>query len=642
MSSKGAVCYNYVIVVNKAKPNAAGKKILIPPNMAAFRNMASKALNIPSDKPIQSIYSSEDKKIKSINDIIPNTKVFVSTEIDENNMTSSNQITQNLINQQVQNQKSAFSPVMTPQNQSVLSFNNLSAIQSQSPSRIQSILMSRPPSTLQSRAGSRSPSSLMIVTNDQSSSPSRLRRRRGQEYTLSDASQFQEEDNDKRRLEKTGISHRSIETLLSFLPREVLFPPDGTQAIVKNISPLTARFASQLKDLQQHQECHFFKKIIESNFKIPEHSKSLDDKAIQILNEATFDTPNATYTRFRAVIVGPHQGGKSTFLQILASRTLLRMISSGQYKKTLFFVLDFKKIASKSLNAIQFYTNFIKITFEQLSNQRIDLKPYCDMLTSHFQKVATLDTIQVLPQKFTLADDFHQATLVFNEITTNIFNSIHKDHSLHIFLTNVVMLPHYIALAFGFTGIHFVIDHLDKSDFDFQPESPLDNDNKSANLLEFIKFMISNESFVVSCVDEEKLVGSLGLQTNDGVDLLDGLNFIPITDIDFDHSNDFEFVIACEGICDPIIFRLVDCGGCSGFSTRWDEIIDVAKEIEQELNKSAESKRAKESKLYLIRLLREFVPLVLKKFNQETFAIEPLDNKVLDFEFHTPNYEENQ
>lgn len=638
MSSKGAVCYNYVTVVNKAKPNAAGKKILIPPNMSALKSNAAKALNLPADKPIQAIFSSENIKIKSVNEIIPNTKVFVSTEIDENSMTSSNQMTQNLIALQNANQGPSFAQGKTSQNQSALSFIGSTSILS--PSRNQSILISRPPSTLQSRVGSRSPSSLMIVTNTES--PSRARRRRGQEYAITEISQFQEEDNDKKRFEKSGISHRSIETLLSFFPREVVFTADGTQAIVKNISPLTARFSSRIRDFQQLQDAYFFKRITQNVLKIPPHSSSLDEKATEIVNNATFDTPNMTYTRFKAVVIGPHQGGKSTFLQILASRTLLRLIGSGQYKRTLFFMFDFKKVAINSPNAIQFYNNFIKIIFEQITNQRIDLQPYCEMLIAHFQKLTTIDSLPVIPQKFTLDDDFYHASTILSELTANLYNSLHKSHSLRIFLTNVIMLPHYISLAFGFNGIHFVIDHLDKSDYDFQPEAPLDGENRSANLLEYIKFMISNESFVVSCKDEEKFIESLSLQTNDGVDLLDGLELISITDIDHDpeHSNDFEYVIACDDIADPIVFKLADCGGCSGFTTRWDEIIEVTKEIEQELNRSPDSGKAKEAKLYLLKRLREFIPLVLKKFDPKTYSLEPLSNKVMDYEIHTPKLEE--
>ena len=202
------------------------------------------------------------------------------------------------------------------------------------------------------------------------------------------------------------------------------------------------------------------------------------------------------------------------------------------------------------------------------------------------------------------------------------------------------MLPHFLVQAFGFTGIQFVIDHLDKSDFDLQPDSPLDADKNSINLLEFIKFMISSESFIISCVDEEKFAGALTLQTNDGVDLLDGINFIPITDLDIEHSNDFEFALACDEITDPIILSLEDCGGCSGFTTRWDELIEIAKDIEQELSKSSQSNKAKEAKLYLLKRLREFVPLVLKKFDQKTLTLSPLTNKVIDFKIQSPFDEE--
>ncbi|OHT04892.1 hypothetical protein TRFO_27504 [Tritrichomonas foetus] len=650
-STKGAVCYNYITVVDKAKPNGAGKKLLIPPTMAAFRKSAAKALNWDADKTVQAIYTPNGEKIKSVNDIIPNTKVLVSSEINDDELASAAQMMASA--QQVSSPTRGPLPPAYPSPSMGSQLGNLSALRNQSnlgsvnlsqlnitggglTSRPQSTLQSgggfRPPSTLQSRPGSRSPSSLMIVVNDDTSTQgSRLRKRKGTEFAISDDDQFEVEENDNKRFSKSGISHRAIESLLSFLPAEIALSSDGTASIVKALSPLVARFSSNVRNVQFMQEAHLYKHITQSLLNIPKHSPLLDERAAELVNNATFGSSCGAYTRFKAAVVGPPQSGKSTFLQILASFTLLRMMGSGQYKRTLFFMVDFRSFSESINHPINFYQEFVKIIFEAIANQKIEFRPYCDSVIHHFQRITKLDKLPVLPQKFTICDEFRAASIILGEICQNIFNCLHKIHSLSVFLTHCAMLPRYIAFAFGFTGVHFVIDHFDASDIDILADSPLDDDPHSLSLIDYIKFMVSNDSFVISCSNEERLVESLELVSDDGVDIRDGTDFISITDMDDEHSDTYEFMLACEDIQDPVKLRLIDCGGCSGFLAKWDVIIDLAQQMQLENDKNSNSRDYKEVKLTLLSKLREFAPLVLKKYRHEDSSVVPLTNKIRDF-----------
>ncbi|OHT11643.1 hypothetical protein TRFO_03846 [Tritrichomonas foetus] len=676
MSTKGAVAYNFVLLKVKGK-NGPGKKALIPPTLAALRKNASRILNFPDDKPVRSLYDEQMQLIKNISDIVPNTTVYVSSEVTDDEMTSGAQITQNISTSPSGRVPRSVSPttssptVRISQNDSkaggMVSIaskpgnlsptqGNLSQLQLTS-SGLRSSLTSRPvstlnttgglrpPSTLQSRPGSRSPSSLMIVVNDEnggSGMPRARRRANNDDFGLDDADQFESEDNDTKRFAQTGISHRALEKLLAFLPAELTLAGEGLEAIIEQLSPVVARFGSHAQKLQAAQEAYIYKHIGQRLREIPKHSSLIDERAVELVNAATFGTSCGATTHFRGVVVGPSKCGKSLFLQVLANVTLLRMVSSGQYKRTLFFNFDFNDFAEEAQNPLLFYNKFVKLVFEQISNQRLDFAPFLDSIVSYFQRIPKLDKLPVLPQKFTVVDEFRGATAVLQEIAQNVFDCVNEVRSLSVFLTLTVMLPRYCALAFGFSGVHFVIDHVDASDFDITPEAPFDADPLVVTFIEHIKFMLSNDSFVISGTNSEKLVDALDLITDDGVDLRDGTEIIPVTDLDDGHSNAFEFALTVDGLTHPAKLRLIDCGGCSGYLIKWDEIIEQARLLNLEENKDRNARSAKECRLALLAKLRELAPLVLVTINPDDQTASPLTGTIRDFVINQIDTDEEQ
>lgn len=226
-----------------------------------------------------------------------------------------------------------------------------------------------------------------------------------------------------------------------------------------------------------------------------------------------------------------------------------------------------------------------------------------------------------------------------------------------------VILPRYIAQAFGFNDVQFVVDHVDASDFNLHPEDPFDGDTNAVILLEHLKFMLSNDSFVISCINSENFIDALDLTEEGGVDLRDGTEIIPITDIDNGHSNAYEFTLHIEGgLQKEAKLRLLDCGGCSGFLSRWDEIIKLTDDLENkksmlsqgngEAQKSLSlmnsgglqgktNREAREAKLQLLAKLRELAPLVIMNVDPETNIIEPLNGTIKDFDVIAKETEEH-
>ena len=654
MSTKGSMNYNNVTVIDKSKPNSAGKKIMIPQTLGALRKIAAKALGMPPDNAIKSIYSENNELIKSIDDVMPNTKIYVSTELPDSQFISASQVMQQPNTQNSVRFPTNSSSPRTSQLGSRLSLHSVSQLtrlgmsvsENMPPlnatglgisSRPTSTLQNsgfRPPSTLQNK-GSRPPSSLMIVLNDEASNnQSKLKKRIGAESNMMQDDTEDIDDNDNKRYSKKGISYRQIESLLSFLPVEISLAGDGTDSIVKNVSPLIGRFSTHIRDVQNTQEAYFYNYVIQNILKIPPHSNELDKYAEELVNNATFGTSCGAYTRFRAIITGPHQGGKSTFLNILSNMIYLRMLSSGQYKRTLFMVLDFKSMGNKINHPKIFYKEFIKAVFGQIAVQKIEFQPFREIITNYFIKIISQDKLAPLPNKFLMCSEFRNATIILNEIAQNLFDCLYKYHSLSDFISCLARFPRYIALGFGYTGVHFVVDHFDASDVDLIPESPLDGSNQSLPLIDYMKFMISNDSFIISSINEERLNESLELISRDGVDLQEGTEFISISDIDNGHSNVYEFLLTCEDTNDIIRLTRDECCGCSGFLFRWDSICETAQQMEEECSKNKNSREYKEKRLLLLGKLREFAPLVLTKYDPSSQTLTPLTNRVKDFVFN--------
>jgi hypothetical protein len=163
------------------------------------------------------------------------------------------------------------------------------------------------------------------------------------------------------------------------------------------------------------------------------------------------------------------------------------------------------------------------------------------------------------------------------------------------------------------------------------PVAPFDAQSQVLTLIEHFKFMLSNDSYTISCSNEEKFIECLDLLTDDGVDLRDGTELVSIVDVDTGHADRYTFQLTVEGESNPINLRLKDCGGCLGFLHLWDGLIIQGDQLHNEERKDAHSRTSKELRLSLLSKIRHLAGLVLFKVNLEDRSLSAIGKTIKDY-----------
>jgi hypothetical protein len=468
---------------------------------------------------------------------------------------------------------------------------------------------------------------MLIIVDDTASTTSYRSRRRHREDLLVELAD--DADEDEEAFQATGVSLRAIAKLLGLLPPGVAL---SAAEVAKLCPAIVLRIASAAERCQGEQETVLYRSVMRLFGDIPRVSKSVSAFATQIVDDATTGNSFMTVTKLRHAIIGPVKSGKSVFLKVLGEAVLNRFIASGQYRKTLIWYADLRDAADAIADPLALYRLIVRTTFHHLSAQRLELQPYKDSLITYFERLPTLDKVVPLPGKFAIDDDFRGTVPLLTVVADHIFDSLSQLHSLNVWLTNAVAFPRAAALAFGFTGVHFIVDHLEIADFEVDPTDPLDAEPQAVTVTEYFKFMLSNDSFVVSGSDEVHLIESLELLTEDGLDLRDGLECISITDVDTDHHDRFQFTLRLANDEQPVALRMVDCGGCSGYLSHWDPIVEQAARVKAEEKKDEHSRVAKELRLELLTKIREIASLLFWRFDDAEGRIVPLNKQIVAFD----------
>jgi hypothetical protein len=470
---------------------------------------------------------------------------------------------------------------------------------------------------------------MLLIVDEKNGLASGRRSSKSRNLGQSDSFFVEEIDDDLLRYERTGISYKALNALMAFLPEGLAI--DAAE-LVKHITKLVARLASSANRCQSEQEAVLFNAVSRLFAPVPQDIHgSVVAFAKDIIDRSTFGNAFGVFTKLRHAIVGPEKGGKSTFLRVLTNALVCRMFASGQYKKTLLVSIDVATIATSLTDPLKFYAEIVKITIGHLTSQKLEVIPFSESLIAYFTKLPTLEKLVPLPQKFVLQDEFREAVPLLSDIAANLYKCISVHHSLCLWLTNVVLFPRLVALAFGFGNVHFVVDHFDMSDVDLSPVAPFDADPQVITLIEHVKFMVSNDSFTISCSDEEKFIECLDLLTDDGVDLRDGTELVSIVDVDTGHADRYTFQLTVEGEVNPVNLRLKDCGGCLAFLHLWDGIVLQGDQLHNEERKDAKSRTSKELRLSLLAKIRTLAGLVLFKVNPDDRSVTAISKTIKDY-----------
>jgi hypothetical protein len=410
----------------------------------------------------------------------------------------------------------------------------------------------------------------------------------------------------KLKITDTGIDFGQVGILLNFLPREYAEDPLTLSEPSIAVAPRFAGHTSKLQSAEMIIPWNFFQSVYGP---VPAHSPSVRDAAVQLVQTATFAGPFASLVRLQHAIVGPSKSGKSTFLNVLANATIDQLIVTGHLKRTFVVYIDFKEVADTLASPLKFYDLIVTTTFKFLKAQKPVAAPIVNSLASYFAQLPVSGSPPALPNAFTVSDEFATAVPLVTDLAARISDSANDYRDLTPFLTNTVLFPQFITLAFGFENVLFLADHIDLADVTLTPTDAFSGAHESLLLIEFLIFALSSCSFIVSCVSEQHFLACTSALSAGSVSLQESLTIVSVVGIDTDHDPRFEFRVGTEA-GERATLELRNCGGCPGYLALWDQIIAEAERAEAEGKKDAKSQETQEYRLVLLSHLRELSALV--------------------------------
>ena len=453
------------------------------------------------------------------------------------------------------------------------------------------------------------------------------------------------------RLAELGINKKNVTSLVSdafeFSMNQMFgsgnqkkqdngFDADAFNETFESLPVIVRRMMTQASELQLKQQSYMYNNFIGKVIdQVPEHTKELDESVTNFVNSGfSVARGSGINIHYKTMIVGPEKSGKTTFLNIAAQKIYAGLLATGHYKETFLFIIDFDKLTGETItNAVNTYKYIVSQTIKQICIQKIEVKPYEDVLLNYFLELPTLSKLTQLPSKYIQVEDLRKSIPELTQISENIYNALKKHCSLQLFLTNVMLIPKFASRAFGFKRTIFIADHVDAADCDVPTNKLMDNDVMNLPFIEFVKLMLADSSFIISCRNEELALESLDLIAEDSTDLANGTEIFSILDSDVseEHTDRFSFELS---INDGTTMNLCkdDLGGASGYLHMWDTITEMGKELVIQMHKEVNSKKAKEQKLALFTKIRELVTILYTGDSETPFGKNVADFKVIETE----------
>lgn len=339
----------------------------------------------------------------------------------------------------------------------------------------------------------------------------------------------------------------------------------------------------------------------------------LVDKSRQILEDHRFSFPSGTLHRFKMAIIGPDQSGKSTFLSILSRQYLLELIASDQWKHTFIFPINFTLALPTFTDLSSLYCYIVQLTFSALAIQRPLLIQYAESLTHSFQTV--ISGSPILPKPFLLDEDFRLIIPAVQQLLDINLQCWQDPTAMSSFVFNIFMFPYFVSNIFGFSHFTVIADNLDQTDITKEPSAPFSDSTESIFMLEVIKLMLNQSSYIVSGKHSNHLVDVLSTVDSESkgyAQIIETVSTLKLIENDDDDSS---YNIIFEGDNEPSLHLTARyMGGCPLYLYKWKEINEKYSHIE-ELNNSEEEEAgdedAEEERLSLVNLCQALLKQIM-------------------------------
>ena len=312
------------------------------------------------------------------------------------------------------------------------------------------------------------------------------------------------------------------------------------------------------------------------------YRKELEAKAKQVISQQRFPFVNGSCQhRLRMAVTGPDRSGKSTMLAIVARQLIMELAITDAYKSTFLFAVDFSQFSSSGSSPDILYNSVVRDTFDALAAQRPLLTPFVDGL-----KRAFLDVVKngkaIVPKGFSLSNDFRMIVPHVQQLLQLLSKCRNDPTALEPFLTNTCALPLLISRIFGFTRVIGIFDHLELCNYVIYNLPPFEESPKPVNVQDYIKLLLSNMSFVVSCKNQRNFFTFMGQNGNEVPDMRASLVTLSMLDIVEEGKYDKkEFVITTEDKR-KLTLNVGHFGGCPAYLRKWEDLNIMADDIEEE------------------------------------------------------------
>jgi energy-coupling factor transporter ATP-binding protein EcfA2 len=320
-----------------------------------------------------------------------------------------------------------------------------------------------------------------------------------------------------------------------------------------------------------------------------------------------------SFLHFSLAIVGPSGSGKSTFLHILLGQIAEKVAGLEGWRKTFFYLFDFHAAKEHLTDMNKLYGFVVDTTFRQLGDQDLRLQPHSRKMSQYFQGLPSRAVPARFPNRITIDSEIPFVDIQLSKIAAQITELTKPEADPVQFVRFIFQFPLTISRLFGLTEIHYTIDHFEESDVEIYKEEW----KVPVSLIEEIKYVLKNMSFIICCKDLPQFLEVLSALTEDGTDLNTRVTFANIADIrpHLKHSHS-DLVFHYEKPESTLILKREQCGGCIAFLAEWNDLLRLARSIYEMAQKEAKKEgkpytEACSEQMILIDRAKAFLPKLL-------------------------------
>ena len=312
-----------------------------------------------------------------------------------------------------------------------------------------------------------------------------------------------------------------------------------------------------------------------------------------------FSSCGSVSIHMRAMITGPHFGGKTTFLRAVFLYILNTLVNTGGFKNVLIIPMDARDQKKELKTREGFYAFVSNAVIRALLAERPDLQLFSNSLQKAFSQLLVAPKVRRLPKPISSQDYLRRPMKMVDSLLTGLHKLYHDPKGHKMFLEEVATLPKTIGDIFGFPASIVVFDHVDEADVTCN----------NLHLFEFMKRGLAKTQFMLSGTECERVYDMLeDLYPKPIVGFKPMTSIINITDVCQSQNEDRVIEITFENKEVPSIWMDSNyCGGCPTFVSRFDDICKCLSDYSE----MPENQKRKETMIVAVTKMEILLDLVM-------------------------------